>query len=261
MAEPDPALSAELLWPAVADEGLPALGCSGTPVQVFSVALEVSPARLKKLSSVLWPQERERADRFHFERDRRRFIACRGILRRILGSYLGISARDVEFAYRGHGKPTLGGTFAECGLDFNVSHSGDLALIAVGRGAAVGVDVEQVRALSDAGDLVARFFSQHENEAFQRLAPESRPQAFFNLWTRKEAWLKATGEGIAHRLSQVEVTFLPGESVRLLGIPEGLDELDRWTLLELAPAPGYAAALAIREPVADALCWSWSCES
>jgi 4'-phosphopantetheinyl transferase len=183
----------------------------------------------------------------------------------------------LQFAYGPHGKPALaGGQPAEADPQFNLAHSENLALLAFAHTGAVGVDVEQVRPMPDADQLVARFFSPREQFAFKQLPDEQKPAAFFNLWTRKEAWLKATGDGIGHLLSQVEVSFLPGEPARLLSVPPsrpgaepdvarsaGPDPIreapnwPKWSLYHLTPAPGFTAALALAQPASVVHCWRW----
>ena len=143
------------------------------------------------------------------------------------------------------GKPLLAEFGGRCQLEFNLSHSEDLAIIGVRRGAALGVDLERIRELEDAEELVARFFSKREATAFQALSKDQKPAAFFNLWTRKEAWLKATGEGIAHLLDQVEVSFVPGEPARLLTLPKGYRSPDAWSIDDLKIGQGFAAAVAV----------------
>ncbi|HYG35495.1 MAG TPA: 4'-phosphopantetheinyl transferase superfamily protein, partial [Clostridia bacterium] len=137
------------------------------------------------------------------------------------------------------------------------SHSEDLALVAVTRAGMVGVDVERVRPIEDADELVARFFSPREAETFKGLPLDQKPVAFFNLWTRKEAWLKATGEGISRSLHRVEVSFLPGEPAQLQSLPEDLTQNKSWALHDLAPAHGYAGALAVSTTNAQLSCWKW----
>lgn len=230
----------------------------GAQVQVFAMRLDLPIVEVRDLAESLSADEVARARRFHFERHRRRYVVCRGALREILAVHLGVTARDVEFVQGANGKPALAPSWAGSGLEFNVSHSDELALVAVGQWRRLGVDVEKVWPLRDAAELVARFFSTREKEAFQRLNSDLQPQAFFNLWTRKEAWLKATGEGIAHRLSQVEVSFMPGEPARLLNIPIDLSGTNRWALAALAPAAGYIAALAAEDSNGiQVQCWSW----
>ena len=132
-----------------------------------------------------------------------------------------------------------------------------LALLAVTRTGPVGIDLERIRTIKDADDLVGRFFSPRENDAFQKLPPEQKPTAFFNLWTRKEAWLKATGEGIAHSLARLEVSFLPGEPAQLFSIQGSAEKAAAWSLHHLVPAKGFAGALAIKAQKAPLNCWHW----
>jgi 4'-phosphopantetheinyl transferase len=238
---------ASILWPVRSWDGSAAQGAPALPAghaHVYAIQLDIHRLELDPFLGVLDRAELERAERFHFERDRRRYIAGRGMLRTILGRYLGIPARRVAFTYGAAGKPALAPELAGSGLYFNLAHSEDLALMALTRDAAIGVDVEQIRVLEDFDELVARFFSAREHAAFDRLKPEEKPSAFFNLWTRKEAWLKATGEGIAHSLNRVEVTFLPGEPAGLLSLPADRNEASEWELHDLMPASGFAAALA-----------------
>jgi len=234
----------KILWPSPP----PQLSLEQSAPHVWAARLDVPAAARANFASTLSPLETERAARFHFARHRDRFIAARGLLRSLLGHYLQIVPSKIEFDYGPNGKPLLPGAFAKEQLHFNLTHSEDLALIAVARGEPVGVDVERIRTLSDADELVSRFFSVRENASFQKLPESQRPAAFFNLWTRKEAWLKATGEGIGHLLNRVEVSFLPGEPASLLSLPGELYVNAPWTLQDLAPAPGFAAALAFPGP-------------
>jgi 4'-phosphopantetheinyl transferase len=223
-------------------------------VHVWAAALDGEATHWTKLLS---PAELDRAAAFHFELHRRRFVVGRGVLRLILSRYVGVQPEQVEFAYGSQGKPELADGLAANGLRFNLAHSEDLAIVAITRLGPVGVDLEKIAPLEDMDDLVARFFSARENARFQQLTAEQKPLAFFNLWTRKEAWLKATGEGIAHSLNLVEVSFLPGEPARLLNIPAHLSQGARWSLHELAPAGHFVAAVAVAAEEIDLQCWRW----
>ncbi len=214
-------------------------------VHVWAIPLDVPETTLRPLARLLSPDEVHRASRFRLEQHRKRFAAGRGALRRILGACLEVSAETLKFSYGPNGKPAVASPPGAGGLEFNLSHSEDLALLAVTRGPSVGVDLERVRLLPDADDLVQRFFSRREAAVFQRLPPRERPAAFFNLWTRKEAFLKATGEGIAQSLHLVEVSFLPGEPAALRHLPRNLGMTEAWSLSDLSPGPGFVAALAI----------------
>ncbi|HWQ90508.1 MAG TPA: 4'-phosphopantetheinyl transferase superfamily protein, partial [Clostridia bacterium] len=174
--------------------------------------------------------------------------------------YLHTAPGSIRFTYGMHGKPRLDGRQAKSGLHFNLAHSHDLALVAVTRLGPVGVDIELIRYLEELDELVSRFFSPREAVAFYRLPADDKPVAFFKLWTRKEAWLKATGEGIAHSLSQVEVSFLPGEPAQLLRVPHSHAPVQGWSLDNLAPAAGYAGAVAVLAPKSWVRCWHWQPE-
>jgi 4'-phosphopantetheinyl transferase len=176
--------------------------------------------------------EQLRADRFRFDRDRQSFIAARSGMRRILGRYLDQDAAAIEFAYGAHGKPFLAhGTIA-----FNLSHSGDWALLAVAVDRAVGVDIERIKPVAELEKLTARFFAPGEHQRIMVLDQADRLNAFFRTWTCKEAYLKATGDGLG-QLKSLEVVVQPQLPARLLR-PIG------WDLLELVPAIGYVGAIA-----------------
>ncbi len=212
-------------------------------VQAWTASLDVSPGTLKRYAVALADTELERAHRFRFEHLRRRFIAGRGILRYALARYLDVQPNRITFTYGPLGKPELTGDFASSGIHFNLSHSEEVAFLAVTRNRPLGADVERIRPMQDATELVRRFFSPRECMEFEALAQEHRPRAFFNLWTRKEAWLKATGEGLSGSLRKVEVSFLPGDPPRFLSLPHG--KLQPWHLHHLEPLPDFVAAVAI----------------
>jgi len=231
----------DILWP------LPPDPCplAPTDVHVWAVHLDPDPDALARLAKILSTEEQARASRFRFERHRHRFIIARGVLRWLLAKYSDCPPEQLDFGYGPNGKPALAGELAESALFFNLAHSEDLALIAVTQLGQIGVDVEQIRAMTDANELVERFFSPRESALFHTLPANQKDTAFFNLWTRKEAWLKATGEGIAHSLSQVEVTFLPAEPARILALPDNSGPGSDWALRELIPATGFVGAVAL----------------
>jgi 4'-phosphopantetheinyl transferase len=229
-------------WPAPPEQ--PQLGAG--EVHVWAQALDQPPERVVEFVSVLPAEERARVNRFHFERDRSRYGVARGWLRRTLGSYVGQKADGMEFEYGARGKPRLAPRSVTNPVHFNLAHSGGLALLAVTRVAEVGVDVERVRTLKDAEGIADRFFSKRESAGLKALAAEQQPEAFFNLWTRKEAWLKATGEGIAESLSAVEVSFLAGEPAEVVSLFGDAAAGGDWSLLQIAPARGFIGAVALK---------------
>lgn len=218
---------------------------AGGMVEVVSVGLDAERVALGEVARCLSDAERLRAGRFVFERDRRRFIVGRARLRHLLASRLGVQPDAVELVYGLHGKPGLSRRFANSDLRFNVSHSEDVAVFAFSRGIEIGVDVEFVRELRDADDIAARFFSRRENEAYLALGPRDRPLGFFNCWTRKEAFIKALGEGLSHPLDRFDVSLAPGEPAKILRVGDAPGHDCGWRMESFSPAPGIAAAVVL----------------
>jgi 4'-phosphopantetheinyl transferase len=216
----------------------PAAGSAA--VDVFRIPLDAGEAALARAAALLSADERERAARFHFARDARRFVLARGAVRAILAREVGLSAEALAFVYGPHGKPALAG-----GAEprFSVSHSEDLALVAVARGREVGVDLERVRRAYDDA-LAETAFSDLELAALRALPPEERAAAFHRGWTRKEAYLKARGEGFARPLGSFDVS-LGREAPRLLATRPDARDAGRWSLADIDLGPGWAAALAL----------------
>jgi 4'-phosphopantetheinyl transferase len=217
---------------------------SDSVVRLWAVPLDAGGAGEALLSA----DERVRAGKFFRDRDGARFVAARAGLRQVLAACLGAEPGALRFVYSAVGKPSLAPEFQpDPPLDFNLSHSHDLALVAVTRGASLGVDVEhEARALPDLPAMARRFFSPHEAAAMLGLPAEQQPGAFMRCWTRKEAYLKARGDGIAGGLSRFDVSVAPGEPPALLRTADDPDEARHWTLFDVAPAPGYTAAVAVR---------------
>jgi 4'-phosphopantetheinyl transferase len=215
-------------------------------IHVWHVSLDRPPSDVRRLARMLSPDEQERARRYRGERLRERFIVGRGILRMLLSRYVGCPPGRLRFAYGARGKPALAPAEGS-DLRFNVSHSDGLALYAVARGREVGVDVERLRELPRAERIAERFFSTEETAALKAEPAERRVEAFFTCWTRKEAYIKARGDGLAHPLDQFAVSLVPGEPARLWVAGDGdAREIARWSLDALPLAPGYVAALAAR---------------
>jgi len=227
-------------------------------VHVWRASLDLSSTTVHRLRGALSPQELERATRYRFERDRRRFAVARGVLRLILGAYLRIAAQSVRFRRGPHGKPHLDGDSGQEPLRFNVSHSHELGLFAVTRDREVGVDVESVARDLAVLDIAERFFSPGEVSVLQELPARAKREAFFNCWTRKEAYIKARGDGLALPLHQFDVSLSPGEPAALLGNEEDPEDVARWSLVELKPGPGYVAALAVEGVACQVRCWQWT---
>jgi 4'-phosphopantetheinyl transferase len=211
-------------------------------VHIWRASLDQPEWCQTQFGATLSPDEQSRAERFHFDVHRQRFIVGRGILRNILGRYLGKEPRELEFCYSDRGKPSLTGSNSS--VCFNLSHSQSLALYAIAR-RPIGIDLEYIRPLDDALKLAQRFFSPREYALIESLPPNQKQKAFFDIWTCKEAYLKATGEGLAG-LGQVEVSLTPGGTPELHLIGENSPpQQNHWFLQPLTPDPNYAAAVAI----------------
>jgi 4'-phosphopantetheinyl transferase len=240
-----------IAWPA----GPLAPVLSADEVHVWAVALAVGPERLAKLLDLLDDEERRRAARYAHVPSRQQFIVSRAALRTLLGRYLDRAPQEVCFNSGPQGKPMLA---SPEDVHFNVSHTQGLALIAVTLQGPVGIDVEQSRHCPTYLDMAERFFSPAEAAALRSLPAERSAEAFFHVWTRKEAFLKALGLGLAHGLERFEVVVPPDEPVRILHIDGDPAAGARWSLMELAPALGYVGALAIEMPAARVICWAVS---
>lgn len=212
---------------------------------VWIVDLAVSPDRLDLCWTVLDRSERDRADRFLRPVDRARYVASHAALRRILAEPLDCDPAEIRFAAGSGGKPELAGS-AQGALDFNLSHSGERALIGLAPTAAIGVDVELIRPISDAGQIARTHFAADEASSLLALPPDEIERVFYGLWTRKEAVVKAHGTGLSLPLDRFSVT-LPPSPPRLLRWPGA----GGWTLAEVKVGPGYAATVAVRSAQAE----------
>ena len=189
----------------------------------------------------LSPDELARGDRFQFAPDRRMFHYSRSLLRRILGNYLKVFPARVAFLYTEFGKPYLPDAAEGRQLEFNLSHSGETVCIAVTRAVPVGIDVEKVKPSPDLDQVAERFFSAGERQDLASLTGQTKVAAFYRCWTRKEALIKASGEGLSMPLDQFRVSLLPGEPAQLLQSADGRT----WHIIDLKPYPGYIGAAAV----------------
>lgn len=221
-------------------------------VHVWRVTLEMDPASLDRLRQTLAPEEKTRAEQFHFPKDRGHFVAARGALRDILSRYLDRDPASLQFSYGPSGKPALACGPAAQEFRFNLSHSHGLALYGVTRSGEIGIDVERIAPEVARERVAERFFSPQEVEALRALPQRLQPQAFFNCWTRKEAYVKARGDGLRIPLDSFDVSVIPGAPVAFL---RGVES--HWSLRELLPAPGYAAAVVAEGHDWPLRLWQW----
>jgi 4'-phosphopantetheinyl transferase len=209
------------------------------------------------LARTLAEDELLRAERFRFEKDRNRFIAARGLLRIILARYLRASSDQLRFESTPFGKPKLTRDFLFEDTRFNLSHSGNLALLAVTRAREVGVDLEMIRRGLAEEAIPESFFSPLEVEVLRALPREQQNEAFFNCWTRKEAYIKARGEGLSMPLHLFDVTLAPGERAALIETRGEPQEARRWLLKEVSPAHGFVGAVAAEGRDWRLRCWDF----
>jgi 4'-phosphopantetheinyl transferase len=226
-------------------------------IHVWSASLDQPDSCLRHLYQFLSHDERNRAERFIFEKDRRRFAVCRGILRSIVARYLGINADKVLFKYGPNGKPALEGSYGIESLCFNLSHSEEIALYGFALDNEVGVDVEYVRDISGIELIAERIFSAGEIEIFRSLSGERKKEAFFDSWTRKEAFIKALGEGLSLALAIFDMSSILGKSARPLSLEDNTGKISEWDIQDLRPADNYAGALVVKGPIFEVKCWFW----
>ena len=219
-------------------------------IHIWRASLDVDASSLDLFWQTLSKDEQEKANRYHFVKDRNHYIAGRGILRQLLGNYLNLAAGDLLFDYNKFGKPTLVG---DQSLQFNLSHSKAIALFSFTHDLDLGIDVEWVDPGIEVISLANNFFSKKEAETLLSLPQELITEAFFNCWTRKEAIVKAIGEGLSFPLDQFEVSLKPAASAQLKATYWDDAEANAWTLSSMEPAADYKAAIAYRaKPMAQA---------
>lgn len=218
-------------------------------VHLWRVELDPPSAVFNDLAVCLSTEERQRADRFVRESDRRQFTASHAALRKILGRYLDIAPEKVTFTTRPGGKPELAPRSHSSPVRFNLSHSRELALVAVTLGGEVGVDLEHLRPICELENIVGRYFACREQAQWRALAEQERLPAFFRCWTRKEAYLKARGVGLSGGLDRFEVTLIPGQPARLVCDLDRPDATERWRLHDVSVDEGYLAACVVERGV------------
>jgi len=222
-------------------------------IHIWRANLDLRPEALSRLAITLDNGEQSRAARFHFPRDRDHFIACRGILRGLLGKYLGSAPASLEFSYGDYGKPAHRPEDSRPPIGFNVAHSHGLAVFAFARNREVGIDLEPIRPEFAGEEIAERYFSAQELAELRVLPAALRPEGFFICWTRKEAYVKARGLGLQVPLDSFSVSLTPGQ-------PEILQAEDstRWRLLSFEPAPNFVAAIVGEGRDWRVRYWNWS---
>ncbi len=211
-------------------------------VHVWSVDFNVDPKTLERYWELLSIDEKKRVEKFRFKKDVIQFIVSRGVLRRLLGHYLNEEPTKITFQYGENGKPKLEDKYS---LQFNLSHAGKKAVMGFVHHFTIGVDVELIKPDVDLRYLATRFFSSKESNKLLRLPDAEIPQAFYNCWTRKEAFIKAKGDGLSFPLDQFEVSFIPGEETALIATHWSPEEKEKWELFSFDIGTDYSGAVAI----------------
>jgi 4'-phosphopantetheinyl transferase len=224
------------------------LGSLSDEVHLWCASLDLDPQNLHVLHSLLAPDELARAGRYYFEKHRKYFIARRGLLRMILSAYLSIAPTQLQFSYGPFGKPSLTIEPSSQEIQFNLSHSNDLAAYVVSRNRRVGVDIEYIRTIPEATHIAEQFFSPYERNLIHSLPIEERSDAFIKIWACKEAFLKATGEGLTDSLHQIEVLFNQGQEDQLSLNHGDQLEASSWLLEMVRDIPGYIAVVVAEGP-------------
>jgi 4'-phosphopantetheinyl transferase len=224
-------------------------------VHVWKAVLQSPSAVILDLWQTLSPDEKQRALKFHFQRECDRFIVSRGLLRAILSCYLSQAPDQIRFAYNEFGKPALRNIVGHGSLEFNLSHADNLALFAISQRRRVGIDVERMRADLANPTVAKHFFSASEQDDLETLPPEEWQRGFFTCWTRKEAFVKAQGEGLSIPLTQFDVSLLPEEAAALLTVRNCGTDASKWSLREIPVGSDYVAALAVEGHDWQLNCW------
>lgn len=229
----------------------------GDEAHLYRIDLNPESSNLQFSCFILSPDERRRAEKYHFEKDKNHFINARAALRRILSRYLDLAPNQIGFSGNRYGKPELNIKNSDAALNFNFSSSWEIALCAVTRNREIGVDIEFIKGESANIEIAERYFSPDEISALKNIPEPLQSAAFFSVWTRKEAFIKAVGQGLSYPLQKFSVSIQPDEMTPSLIINDSLEN-DIWSLFSFSPHSDYAAALAIEGILPTLRFWQWS---
>ena len=233
------------------------LTLSSQDIHIWRANLDLPIEQIERFLETLSADEKIRAERFHFERHRNFFIAARGILREILSRYSELKPEEWRFNYGTRGKPEIAESCGVKNLEFNVSHSEEIALYGITRASKIGVDIEKIRSLDDAEKIAQRFFLPQEFLWLSKLSPAEKKAAFFSLWTCKEAYLKAIGEGLAFGLDQFEIGFSTDGLPKIISIQGNKEAGKYWFLQQFNPVLGYVGSVAVKVDNPGFNYWEW----
>lgn len=223
---------------------------------IWQIELNRTDEIIKNLPELLDETERAKALSFRFGKDKRNYITAHCGMREILSFYLGICPQNIEFEANFYGKPFLRRN--DIDLRFNLSHSHERALLAVTRGKEIGVDIELIRNSIAEENLAEQFFSPLEAETLRNLPKGLQTKAFFDCWTRKEAFIKAVGKGLSYPLKDFTVAFTPSERARLIALENSPIRAEDWQIVKLNVAEDYAAAMAVEAQSIETKLYLWN---
>jgi 4'-phosphopantetheinyl transferase len=215
----------------------------GNETELITARIDISNEKLASFAKTLSLSELERSNEFKFDRDKKKYIFVRGLLRELISIRLAIPSNQIEFSYGNYGKPYLHPGPTNSKLYFNLSHSHDYVSFAFSKNAEVGIDIEAMARRNDADAVACHTFSPKELEMYSALSPALKLQGFFNCWTRKEAFVKALGAGLDYALDSFDVSLIPNEPAKIFQIRNPVDADRIWHILSFLPAPGYAGCL------------------
>jgi 4'-phosphopantetheinyl transferase len=227
-------------------------------VHVWCAALDPLPERVRQHAELLSSDELARAARLRSMEHRRRFVVAHGVLRQILARYVAGDPLQLRFRSGPQGKPRLVGSAGDHRLSFNLSHCAEIALVAVAQARELGVDVERLQSVDQADDIAARYLCLAEQETLGATPEDAKARLLLTYWTRKEALLKATGDGLTMPLDRLDVSGIAGALPRVLTIPDGSGVMRPLAVVDLKPAVGYVGALAVEGRGWQPTCWRWT---
>src|SRR5215203_1604983 len=227
---------------------------SDDEAHVWRADLNLNESFQSSFLKLLSPDEKNRAKKFRFAKDSQNFIIARGILRLLIGKYLEINPAEISFQYSESGKPSI---INNNSLQFNISHSRDIALFAFTKNFNIGVDVEFVNSNIEAKEIAANFFSTNEIKNLLALPEQQQTLGFFYCWTRKEAFIKAVGEGLSFPLDKFEVSLEPNKPAKLLATNRQPEDISKWSIFSLSPEANFVGSLVSEGLIEKVKCWNW----
>jgi 4'-phosphopantetheinyl transferase len=228
---------------------------SGNEVHIWYVCLNQFDNYVDQMAQILSDIELKRAERFHFLQHRNQFITAHGLLRKLLADYMNIESDRITFEYSRNGKPYLSEKFSKEKIRFNLSHSNNYALFAISVEREIGVDIEQICEFADMDKIAEQVFSTKEIAILRSLPDSEKKRVFFIFWTRKEAYIKAIGKGISSALDTIDISSYPFNAAVSIDAGENSEDKNHWTIQDLLPLPGFAAAFAVEGDEVVHHCW------